>query len=153
MSEKKFPILGTNESIDWNLIAPHEKQAMENHCGQTLEQLARRHGLSWYELLCVLLDKPFTEVEYDKEKNYKELCQMALVSEEVKQYRAIGTPEECRAAMEKQTAKKPMHVTNSYFGYQKHKEHVGYCPDCGHQVEEPYGCPNCLRKIDWGDEE
>lgn len=153
MSEKKFPILGTNESIDWNLIAPHEKQAMENHCGQTLEQLARRHGLSWYELLCVLLDKPFTEVEYDKEKNYKELCQMALVSEEVKQYRAIGTLEECRAAMEKWTAKKPMHVTNSYFGYQKHKEHVGYCPDCGHQVEEPYGCPNCLRKIDWSDEE
>lgn len=153
MSEKKFPILETNESIDWNLIAPHEKQAMENHCGQTLEQLARRHGLSWYELLCVLLDKPFTEVEYDKEKNYKELCQMALVSEEVKQYRAIGTPEECRAAVEKQKAKKPMHVTNSYFGYQKHKEHVGYCPDCGHQVKEPYGCPNCLRKIDWSDEE
>lgn len=108
MSEKKFPILGTNESIDWNLIAPHEKQAMENHCGQTLEQLARLHGLSWYELLCVLLDKPFTEVEYDKEKNYKELCQMALVSEEVKQYRAIGTPEECLAAMEKQIAEKEL---------------------------------------------
>lgn len=108
MSEKKFPILGTNESIDWNLIAPHEKQAMENHCGQTLEQLARRHGLSWYELLCVLLDKPFTEVKYDKEKNYKELCQMALVSEEVKQYRAIGTPEECRAAVEKQKIDKEL---------------------------------------------
>jgi hypothetical protein len=108
VSEKKFPILGTNESIDWNLIAPHEKQAMENHCGQTLEQLARRHGLSWYELLCVLLDKPFTEVKYDKEKNYKELCQMALVSEEVKQYRAIGTPEECRAAMEKQIVEKEL---------------------------------------------
>ena len=72
---------------------------------------------------------------------------------EVQKYRAIGTPEECRAAMEKQKAKKPMHVTNSYFGYQKHKEHVGYCPDCGHQVKEPYGCPNCLRKIDWSDEE
>lgn len=72
---------------------------------------------------------------------------------EIQKYRKIGTLEECRAAMEKQTAKKPMHVTNSYFGYQKHKEHVGYCPDCGHQVEEPYGCPNCLRKIDWSDEE
>ena len=79
--------------------------------------------------------------------------QLAEWLEELKQYRAIGTSEECRAAMEKQTAKKPMHVTNSYFGYQKHKEHVGYCPDCGHQVEEPYGCPNCLRKIDCGDEE
>lgn len=119
MSEKKFPILETNESIDWNLIAPHEKQAMENHCGQTLEQLARRHGLSWYELLCVLLDKPFTEVEYDKEKNYKELCQRALVSEEVKQYRAIGTPEECRAAMEKQKEKNPIRLDKCT------------CPSCG----------------------
>ena len=79
--------------------------------------------------------------------------QLAEWLEELKQYRAIGTSEECRAAMEKQTAKKPIHLRNSYFGYQKHKEHVGYCPDCGHQVEEPYGCPNCLRKIDWGDEE
>lgn len=79
--------------------------------------------------------------------------QLAEWLEYLKQYRTIGTVEECRAAMEKQTAKKPMHVTNSYFGYQKHKEHVGYCPDCGHQVEEPYGCPNCLRKIDWSDEE
>lgn len=75
--------------------------------------------------------------------------QLAEWLEELKQYRTIGTVEECRAAMEKQKAKKPMHVTNSYFGYQKHKEHVGYCPDCGHQVEEPYGCPNCLIKIDW----
>ena len=79
--------------------------------------------------------------------------QLAELLEELKQYRTIGTVEECRAAMEKQKAKKPMHVTNSYFGYQKHKEHVGYCPDCGHQVEEPYGCPNCLIKIDWSDEE
>jgi len=83
----------------------------------------------------------------------KEHEQLAEWLEELKQYRAIGTSEECLAAVEKQTAKKPMHVTNSYFGYQKHKEHVGYCPDCGHQVEEPYGCPNCLRKIDWSDEE
>lgn len=79
--------------------------------------------------------------------------QLAEWLEELKQYRAIGTPEACQKAVEKQKAKKPMHVTNSYFGYQKHKEHVGYCPDCWHQVEEPYGCPNCLRKIDWSDEE
>lgn len=139
MSEKKFPILGTNESIDWNLIAPHEKQAMENHWGQTLEQLARRHGLSWYELLCVLLDKPFTEVEFDKEKNYKELCQRALVSEEVKQYRAIGTPEECRVAMEKQTAK---------------KMESPWCPCCGkflttEYMNKRYHCIYCGQLLEW----
>lgn len=153
MSEKKFPILGTNESIDWNLIAPHEKQAMENHCGQTLEQLARRHGLSWYELLCVLLDKPFTEVEYDKEKNYKELCQMALVSEEVKQYRAIGTPEECRTAMERQNPRAAI----------AEKEDTGttkyICPTCGMYMGWSTGtfparyCWKCGQKLDWGDEE
>jgi hypothetical protein len=153
VSEKKFPILGTNESIDWNLIAPHEKQAMENHCGQTLEQLARRHGLSWYELLCVLLDKPFTEVEYDKEKNYKELCQMALVSEEVKQYRAIGTPEECRAAMERQNPRAAI----------AEKEDTGttkyICPTCGMYMGWSTGtfparyCWKCGQKLDWGDEE
>ena len=152
MSEKKFPILGTNESIDWNLIAP-QKQAMENHCGQTLEQLARRHGLSWYELLCVLLDKPFTEVEYDKEKNYKELCQMALVSEEVKQYRAIGTPEECRAAMERQNPRAAI----------AEKEDTGttkyICPTCGMYMGWSTGtfparyCWKCGQKLDWGDEE
>lgn len=144
MSEKKFPILETNESIDWNLIAPHEKQAMENHCGQTLEQLARRHGLSWYELLCVLLDKPFTEVEYDKEKNYKELCQMALVSEEVKQYRAIGTVEECRAAMEKQTAKRPRIIVNAMI--------CPSCPRCFKSDNSTY-CPSCGQKLKWEDEE
>lgn len=153
MSEKKFPILETNESIDWNLIAPHEKQAMENHCGQTLEQLARRHGLSWYELLCVLLDKSFTEVEYDKEKNYKELCQMALVSEEVKQYRAIGTPEECRAAMERQNpiaaiAEKEDTGTTKYT-----------CSACGMYMGWSTGtfparyCWKCGQKLDLGDEE
>ena len=83
-----------------------------------------------------------------------EIKKILKLAEKLKDYEDLGyTPEECRAAMEKQKAKKPMHVTNSYFGYQKHKEHVGYCPDCGHQVEEPYGCSNCLRKIDWGDEE
>ncbi len=108
MSEKKFPILGTGKSIDWNLIAPHEKQAMENH-GQTLEKLARRHGLSWYELLCVMADKKLlVDIEYDKEKDYEKLCRQVLLLEEVKQYRAIGTPEECRAAMEKQIVEKEL---------------------------------------------
>ena len=146
MSEKKFPILGTNESIDWNLIALHEKQAMENHCGQTLEQLARRHGLSWYELLCVLLVKPFTEVKYDKEKNYKELCQRALVSEEVKQYRAIGTPEECREAMEKKVEKKVLYNRTSK---------IYFCPICERKCNYMHSlyCSGCGQKFDWSDEE
>nr|DAU21431.1 MAG TPA: DNA REPAIR HELICASE RAD25, SSL2, PRE-INITIATION COMPLEX, RNA POLYMERASE.0A [Caudoviricetes sp.] len=135
MSEKKFPILGTNESIDWNLIAPHEKQAMENH-GQTLEKLARRHGLSWYELLCVMADKKLlVDIKYDKEKDYEKLCRQVLLLEEVKQYRAIGTPEECRAAVEKQTAISRELIEGKYFCPKCHNlmPYPGYC-GCGQKV-------------------
>lgn len=154
MSEKKFPILGTNESIDWNLIAPHEKQAMENHCGQTLEQLARRHGLSWYELLCVMADKKLlVDIKYDKEKDYEKLCRQVLLLEEVKQYRAIGTPEECWAAMERQNPRAAI----------TEKEDTGttryICPTCGMYMGWSTGtfparyCWKCGQKLDWGDEE
>lgn len=153
MSEKKFPILGTNESIDWNLIAPHEKQAMENH-GQTLEKLARRHGLSWYELLCVMADKKLlVDIEYDKEKDYEKLCRQVLLLEEVKQYRAIGTVEECRAAMERQNpiaaiAEKEDTGTTKYT-----------CPTCGMYMGWSTGsfparyCWKCGQKLDWEDKE
>jgi hypothetical protein len=153
VSEKKFPILGTNESIDWNLIAPHEKQAMENH-GQTLEKLARRHGLSWYELLCVMADKKLlVDIEYDKEKDYEKLCRKVLLLEEVKQYRAIGTPEECRAAMERQNPRAAI----------AEKEDTGTtkytCPACGRYMGWSTGtlparyCWKCGQKLDWSDEE
>jgi|GEM_PF-2486409 len=54
--------------------------------------------------------------------------------EELKQYRAIGTLEECRAAMEKQTAKKVKSISqvkdgDSYVGL------IGRCPCCGDILE------------------
>lgn len=54
--------------------------------------------------------------------------QLAEWLEELKQYRAVGTVEECREAVEKQTAKK---VTS--FDY--------------HNGTVNYGCPVCKRKI------
>ena len=81
--------------------------------------------------------------------------------EELEQYRAIGTPDECRAAVEKQKAKKPIY---------KHYEDNGEppyikisCPNgCTIQLypvtdknlahEHGY-CPKCGQKIDWSDEE
>lgn len=74
--------------------------------------------------------------------------------EEVLQYRAIGTPEECRAAVEKQIAKKPKEYEDKFYG----------CPVCGnvllHKFEKyptklmnkknglPY-CLGCGQKLDW----
>lgn len=57
MSSEQFPILNSNskEYIPWEVIQKHEKQAIINH-KQSLETLARRGGLSWYEIQCVLCD-------------------------------------------------------------------------------------------------
>ena len=76
--------------------------------------------------------------------------------EEVQQYRAIGTPEECRAAMEKQTAKRPDYEGDGYSD-----GHLVYdtwiCPCCGKHYEVDYDdydfCPTCGQCIDWSDEE
>ena len=58
--------------------------------------------------------------------------------EELEEYRAIGTPEECQAAMEKQTAKKPI---------------AHQCLACGNVVILSDGkyCCNCGQKLDWSE--
>lgn len=69
---------------------------------------------------------------------------------EVQQYREIGTPEECREAIEKQHAEKPLHQ-----GY------VYACPSCNSQVTMGSNfirpgtkyCEDCGQKIDWSDKE
>ena len=69
--------------------------------------------------------------------------------EEVQQYREIGTPEECQAAMEKQIAKKAI----TYRGTNR-----ADCPACGATVRgisAPFGnwCSKCGQRLDWEDEE
>ncbi len=73
MSERRFKILsgsphgdewkrlGCPKSIPWDVIAPHEKQAMSNHGQQTLDTLDRRGGLWVTELLAVLSDRGYRE--------------------------------------------------------------------------------------------
>lgn len=76
--------------------------------------------------------------------------------QEIQQYRAIGTVEECREAMERQRAKKPVEYEDKYYG----------CPSCDnilmHKWERypfqmkdrknglPY-CLSCGQKLDWSE--
>lgn len=67
--------------------------------------------------------------------------------EEVQQYRAIGTPEECQEAMKKQNVIKPIAVLGTFGGTEYE------CKNCGSNV--PYGheyCDWCGQKLDWSDE-
>lgn len=67
---------------------------------------------------------------------------------ELQRYQAIGTPEECRAATEKQ---KPMAVVEKTI-LSSVGEKVGKCPEClGEYLKEydnPY-CPECGQRLDW----
>lgn len=73
--------------------------------------------------------------------------------EELKQYRAIGTLEECRAAMERQNPRAAI----------AEKEDTGTtkytCPTCGMYMGWSTGtfparyCWKCGQKLDWSDEE
>ena len=85
--------------------------------------------------------------ELVNEEYWQELMEMAIKAlEEVQKYRAIGTPEECRAAVEKQTAKKPDYEGDGYAD-----GHLVYdtwiCPCCGKHYEVDYDnynyCPDC----------
>lgn len=92
----------------------------------------------------------FTEDDYAANK-------MALQAlEEVQQYRQIGTVEECRAAVKKQTAKKLDYEGDGYSDGQLVYD-TWICPSCGKHYEVDYDnydyCPNCGQHIDWSDEE
>ena len=95
--------------------------------------------------------------ELVNEEYWQELMEMAIKAlEEVQKYRAIGTPEECRAAVEKQTAKKPDYEGDGYAdGHLVFDTWI--CPCCGKHYEVDYDnynyCPDCGQKLDWSDEE
>ncbi len=94
------------------------------------------------------------------EDNYKtymadELAIKAL--EEIQQYRAIGTVEECREAVERQ---KPVRV--EYEGFLSGDGFCNYrmarCPKCGEwrrdrDKDDNIYCPKCGSKLDWSEEE
>ena len=84
--------------------------------------------------------------------------QLAEWLEELKQYRAIGTQDECLAAVEKQKAKKP--IMKQYF--EDLEDEYLCCPTCGEILTDRipadnktfyFHCMNCGQKFDWSDEE
>ena len=73
------------------------------------------------------------------------------------EYLSIGTIDECRAAVEKQKAKKPIPID-----YEKYMDTVinaqflrgaYWCPNCRRVVKSGTHCNDCGQKLDWSDEE
>lgn len=75
--------------------------------------------------------------------------------EEIQQYRAIGTVEQCREAMERQRAKKPTPIDyEKYIGVVNNAECLRgayWCPNCKHAIRSGDYCNDCGQAIDWSD--
>lgn len=77
---------------------------------------------------------------------------------DIEEYHAIGTIEECRAAVEKQREKKPIMKTDD--GIESISGLSPYCPLCGCELTDRipfdnkdfyFHCLNCGQKFDWSD--
>ena len=77
-------------------------------------------------------------------------------SEELKQYKEVGTVEECRVAMERIKPKKPYYEGDGYSDGQLVYDYAK-CPICGHDFEygindwESEYCSDCGQKLDWSE--
>lgn len=116
----------------------------------------------WQELMEMAI-KALEEVQqYRKhgltvENALDNMCDLAAAENLIEEYRAIGTPEECRTAVKKQTAKKP-----TFIDYKKYVNFVDnahflrdayWCPNCKQVVRSGSFCNGCGQKLDWSGEE
>lgn len=62
--EERLKEAGVPRSVPWAFVAPHERQAQDNH-GQPVVRLAQRGGLSPAELLAVVTGRQWREVGRD----------------------------------------------------------------------------------------
>lgn len=83
--------------------------------------------------------------------NVEEQKAVIKALKEVQKYRDIGTPKECRSAVEKQTAKKP--IDRCLFMEcptcgSVEIQNVKYCPECGQKINSEWDLSEKRRKID-----
>lgn len=102
--------------------------------------------------------KDVTWKDFGRHPDFPEAREAAIQAlNEVEEYRAIGTPEECRAWKEKQNAKKVIS-----FDYNNGTVNYG-CPVCKRKIISKIDgkwcggtfneyCDRCGQKLDWSDE-
>ena len=132
----------TNCGISYTKFSQEELAEMKDRTMTESEAIKILRKDSCYE--CAQGTDSPVNCEY-RECRVAEATRAAIKAlEEIQQYRAIGTPEECRAAMEKQTAKRPRIMGNAMI--------CPSCPRCFKSASPTY-CPSCGQKLKWEDEE
>ena len=92
----------------------------------------------------------------DKQEALNKINEACLIAceaiDELQEYKQLGTLEEVREAVEKQTAKKPNNVGTEGYRYTD----TYRCPTCGGNFSGTgiaNYCYHCGQAIDWGEEE
>lgn len=109
----------------------------------TVEQVVGKSGMEDLEVAIKALE----DVQQYRAIGTPEECRamkkdFAEALSDWRQYRKVGTLEECRAAVEKQTAKRPRIMGNAMI--------CPSCPRCFKNASPTY-CPSCGQWIDWGE--
>ena len=103
------------------------------------------------------LSKTIYDCDIEQRDKRDAVLQAIKALEEVQTYLAIGTPEECRAAVEKQKAKKPEPIDyKKYMNSVKNAKFLRgsyFCPNCKHVIKIGEYCNDCGQKLDWSDVE
>lgn len=96
--------------------------------------------------------KDVTWKDFGRHPDFPEAREAAIQAlNEVEEYRAIGTPEEYKIAVEKQRPKKPINPDDDYGTFK--------CPNCNGLIftedrfETHKYCLLCGQALDWSDEE
>lgn len=124
--------------------------------------LTYKEAADWYAYRAIGTPEEFLKMMTDRGFSKENLAQINCNLMLLKEYTEIGTPEECRAAMEKQTAKKIVRreatdedIENELREFITRKGMIFQCPTCGCYIAVGgmKNCWDCGQKLDWSDEQ
>ena len=164
--DKIFEIIGNkcdnNNLLEGNMKENEAIEILKDFDKQVTAKADGAYQTDIGKMACDTAIKALEEVQqYRKngitvENAVENMCNLICAESLIAEYRAIGTVDECRAAVDKQTAKKP-------YLEQAEMDECWECPTCdsfiGYEVDcrdEHYrenNCPNCGQKLDWSDVE
>lgn len=64
-----MPILDTKYAVTWKPTREDRETAMQNHGGQSLEELKSRCGVSWCELDAILANERYGKMKRDTDRS------------------------------------------------------------------------------------
>lgn len=114
-----------------------------------MQKMSEKEAIEWLKAISATQKE---SIHMNSLLNRKEALHMAIQAlEEIQQYRAIGTLDECREAVERMKPKSPTYDGDGYAPDGTFVWDEWLCPNCGSRYEVDFDeydhCPNCGQAI------